>query len=1444
MRRKLVTLLLIGIIAITGLYTVVQSRAVLAMAEGTLAGELTKALGSAVQVADVQIDSFRTITLHKLNIYDKQGRLTGSADKAEVTFSLFDVILGKHSTEAISEVVVHSPRLDLIQAADGKWNIEDIFERRDTTEMNFSGKVRLVSASLAVTTDQGNWRADSISGVLDFAQKPWTSLKLSGNYEQKPISIEGKINSSFDGVITVKAAQVGVGSFARLLPAGAEYNLIDGTLQDLDVTLQKNKDKVTYAGEAKTSKMSFDLGNFQVRDGQGLVTFTDKNIYFFDASAKLNNQPVELRGKMTVNASEPVFDLRVKSSGFEPSVIWTQSPLHGPVAFTAEVKGTMARPVVSAELRMSSGEFNGQPVTASLAKVKLTGQHLAITELKANLYGGKLQAVGTLDIGSKQYKLQVQGDGIDSAVINVLPGLSGAAAFDITVDGQGPLENAFIQGKASLAAGAWQGVAFTDAVVGFAKSVSQTNIDYLAARSGDGSLTGRGAIQGRMLSIHLLGHDLPLQELNKLTKNVTFNGLVHFEGDLAGAIDKPEFKAHFRAQDGSVLNQPFHEASGDIAVTPETLTLAGVEAIDKEGKHQVKGTVGLAQNRAINLTVTTTKARAENLVRVIAPGEQLTGNVDNVLSITGSVDNPNISGRFKLTEGSFRGYLIASGEGAYDRVDGYTTIRDVIINSLNAQISLAGTIGPNNDLNIEMAAKAVDLARLHVSYPYPVTGLANFNGKLTGSPANISFTGDLTASNLKLNGQAMDNVSGSVMIDGSEISIPSFGFSQGTGRYSFSGGIDTAAKKLYGGIDVENGELAPLLTILNVPAQDISGKLNGRITVSGSFYKPNIWLTGNLTSGRLKSYPLDNIDMDVALENNVITVNRFMAKQGTGILAIQGTADLEGPVNLEIGGRDIDAGLLTAWFDSTIDTRGKLNFAAQMTGTAQNPHTAVSLEIKGGGVTNTTFDSLYGLFIVEKGSIHVNQLLLTKGNYRASAYGLIPLAALNKEGRKNATIADQMDLRIRLDQADLSILPLLTKEVVWANGKTEGEMLVTGTLAQPYIHGSIKVNNGSVKLKSLADPIQKMAVDIQFESDRINVKSFDGTSGGGSYRLAGSAALRGLSLEDYQVLLSLDKIGINHKYFKGPLTGTVTLAQAGPMPKLSGKILFENDVIDIPYVPEISTSDLNVGLDLEVQVGNRVRFHNPYMYDIMAAGRVKFGGTTKEPAVSGRVEATRGTVNYLRTQFKIAEGRADFNQFGSFEPVITLNADTRLEKTTVNLRINGPISAMDIKLTSEPAMSQQEILSLLTLRSRYFEKQKAGESASRDTGLSRDEVVSLLDAGLQMRFVSELEESFRRAFGLDGFKLIKGTRSDPIPNNSGSTNTGKTDRELDSDREVYNVEVSKYVTDRLMLSYTFGIDHKEYNAAFRYDISKRISLTGSIDEYNRQRFGVETRFRF
>lgn len=1444
MRRNIFALLLVGVIAAAGLYWYQHSRAVVATAESTLQHEISQTFIGEFSFGKLEITGMNSVTLSDVKIAAQGGNRIAEVKAMTVSFSLLQLVRGKAPVEAITAVSLQDSELTLSQAPNGKWNYEDLFKQKEAAGAEFQGKVDLIRAAVTVETPQGKWQLKKLSGTLDFVHTPYLDIDLAARYGETGLQAHGKIKNNGLGVLTLKADRLALAELVSYLPVDNQITSVGGNISSLEVTVQRRPDQLVYAGELLLTDGAADIRGIAVQGAAGIFTFNEKNLYLLGGRAKIAGQPVEGRGRVTINTSEPVFDLYVKSPGFDPAALQTGLPLAGAIAFDAHVAGTVSNPLLTGDFTLAQGTVNGIAVRAAKAKLKLSGPDLTLDQFEATLLDGRITAGGEINLATQKYRLQAAGSGLAAGQASILPDMDGRIDFNVTMAGKGTETlGDELQGTATIQQGSWRGVAFNKAAVGLRKHGGHIAFDYVDARIGEGTVSGYGSIDDGTLALSLWGNNLEMSAFKPLLPGVEMEGAVSFAGQVGGSLEKPQASAQFRTGGGQILSQPFQEAMGTLRIDEGRLVFDQVRLINGPAAYDVNGSLLVTGGRDISLSVATKSVRAENVIKLLAPGEKLTGNIDSRTMITGTIDNMELSGSFKLSEGSFRGYLIAQAEGEYRQKDGITYIKNVAVNSNNALLTLQGTVDANRLMNITLSAQDIDFSRLHISYPYPVIGTADFNGELRGTPEHPMFHGELVAASLKLNGQQLEKLQGMVNLDGDEVEVPEFGFKQGGGSYAFSGGGNLSEGSIYGNVAVENGEVKPLLKILNAPFREVAGKLNGRILLRGAARQPNIQLTGSLTGGSIKNYPLDKIDIDVDFTDNKLTFNKFIAQQGTGVLAARGTADLNGPVELEVGGRDIDAGLLTAWFDNPFDTVGKLTFTAQMTGASQNPYTAVSLEIKNGGVGSATFDNLFGLFILDKNNIHVDQLLLSKGQYRASAYGDVPLAALLPESRKSTNGTGQMNIKLRLDQADLSILPLLTKEVAWASGPTQGEVNIGGTLAQPVLDGRILIKDGAVKLKSFADPIQKVGVDIQFEGDKINVKSFDGSMGGGTYRLAGTAALKGMALDDYQFSLVLDKLGVNHKYFKGPLSGTLSLAPNGTLPKLSGKVSFENDTINIPYVPELEPSGIQAALNLEVIFGNRVRFYNPYMYDVLASGRVKFDGTTTQPEAAGRIEAVRGTVSYLRTKFKLRDGVVEFNQFGSFEPSIHLNADTRLEQTTVNLKIDGPVSGMNVKLTSEPAMGQQQILSLLTLRGRYLDKQT--KDANRlDSGLSRDEIVGLLDVGLQMSFVAELESTFRDAFGLDEFNLVSGSRSDTDqPKNKAGTNQ-ESGSDTVSGREVYNIEVSKYINDRLMVSYTFGVDHNEQSASVRYDLTKKFSLTAGVDRYNRARFGIETRFHF
>ncbi|QDR82085.1 translocation/assembly module TamB domain-containing protein [Sporomusa termitida] len=1417
-----------------------HSQAVFAQLENTLATELTQALGTEVVIGQLQAVGLTTAVINDVIIFDKQGRELAVIKQVTVDYSLLSLARGQTALNALRKVTLTQPVVGLVEDADGIWNIEFLKQETQPDSPVFNGKIVIEQAVLAVNALKGQWQLTAVDGLLTVQDSRAIALKLAASHNDSALSVEGFINTDQNNLsLTIQADSVNPAAYEQLLLTGTPLHFTNGLLTGFDVTIARNAAGLHYAGEFVMDQIAAASGEYTVEKAQGRVSFTTNYVYILGASALVNKQPVAVRGNIGIAGEQPVFDLRVESTGVDLAALSDGFPLAGRVALQADVTGTPASPVVTAELAAPDRvEVAGYSLQDSRARVSYADKIVTIAEFSTQALGGQVRGQGLFDTDTQRYQVQLLASNIDTAAIRDLPvAVSGSGDLTVTAGGQGSNWQS-VAGSAvlSLTDGQLEGLPYTRMTALVERTGNTTAIKHYDLILPTGLITAEGTITGDTLAITLDGHGVELAALPvSAGKDLSVSGNAGFTGGLTGTIARPELRLTFQAAGLTVNQQLLGQASGILTASPDLVALEQVTLNDGAVAHELAGQVVLSGAQpVVNLTLVTRSARAETLVRIIKPDLPLTGNLDQEMTISGPLDNLAVHGKLKLSEGSFAGYLIASAEGSYQRENGVITVNDLMIDSLNTRIKLAGTVSADDNLNFSVAAENIDVARLKLEYPYPVSGIFSLTGQVTGTIASPAVNGRLTAGSVLANGQELKDISAELSYEDEQADIRELRFSQGQGSYLFSGAVDIRTHGIDGLFRVEGGELAGILALANVPDRGIRGSLDGEIVLSGSMSNPNIVLRGSIRNGKIKEYLFDTIDIDAELRNKVIAVNTLMAKQGPdGVLAAQGQADLNGQIDMEIGGRAIDTGILTALFNTTLETTGKFSFTAQASGATADPNVSVSMEMQNGSIANAEFDNLYGLLIYNNGSIHVNQLFVARGPYKASAYGIVPLKALNSQGRGKADVTDAMDLNLRLDNADLRILPMLTKEVAWATGPTTGEIAVGGTLSQPTLNGHLTVTNGTVKLKALSDPIQKVGIDIHFKDDKIDISAFDGEMGGGSYSLGGSARINGLTLDDYNLRLTLNRLGVKHKYFAGPIDGAFTVTSKNSRPFIAGKVTVDNATVDIPAMPDSGELPFNAGLDIEVVVGDKVRMYNPYLYDFLAAGKVKIDGSLKRPSASGRVEVRRGTVRYLTNRFTILSGSAEFTQFGSIVPIIRLEAESKFARTRIHLAINGPATAMDLKLTSEPAMSQQEIMSLLTLRGGYFTK---NDGSDNDSTFGRDELISLLDAGLQMRFIAEIEGALQDKLGLDEFRLV---RSSLFETGSRRARNNQSDQ-----FQGYNLEIGKYLTDKFLISYSVGLDQHNNSVGFRYDLTKNIGLGGSFGGTAKTLLTIETRFAF
>ena len=538
-------------------------------------------------------------------------------------------------------------------------------------------------------------------------------------------------------------------------------------------------------------------------------------------------------------------------------------------------------------------------------------------------------------------------------------------------------------------------------------------------------------------------------------------------------------------------------------------------------------------------------------------------------------------------------------------------------------------------------------------------------------------------------------------------------------------------------------------------------------------------------------------------------------------------------MDVDVTANEIALGLFTGLAGIDEPVTGTASAAAHIGGTPHSPVADVTLAVKNGGVRGGSFDELSGKIQVRGSVVRINPLTVSKYidgvAYTASIHGTLPLRALTAREDEALSDADQIDLVLSLDHADLSLLPVFSKNVEWALGHTEGNLTIRGSLAAPRVDGTLNIKDGAVKIKGIETPITDMQVQIDALGDTIAVRTCTGRMGAGGYMLTGKAALGSAHPSAYDFTLVMNALTVKSSFYDGPLSGSLKLTEGEywgeKLPKISGNIDVDRVLVSIPSIPETGDELPNLILDIDLTVGRHVHFFSPNLYDMHPSGAVHFGGTTHHPHTTGTIGVRRGdTVSYLRTVFKIREGTATFNQMESFLPEIDFYAETRLTNMRVYLSAHGPLDHMDFRLGSSPEMSEEEILRVLTLRSAY------------QSGEGKFSAADALAIGLQMSILSEVEDSMKNLLHLDVLRLSSG---------SGSLFESKEETPLTQRENEYNVEIGKYLGDHVLVRYVQGLggasDKSRYG--IQYDFNDTFGISYDREGGN-QIVGMEARIRF
>lgn len=1409
-----------------GLYLTARSQDILGQVAQTAATKASDSLGVPVEVGDIQVKSLHEIEIRDLAIYDKQAEVIARADEAQVSFRLLSAFQAKEllsqPADAIQAVELTGVEANLSQREDGTWNFEDL-SSSSSGETQFHGLVTVHDAIVhaKVPAYGVDTALEQVEATLDFADYPSIRVEATANHEGMPIQAEGRLSED-KKILNVEVADVDLAHYLGYLPEGTLPDGIEicgGRVPKAKATVYKRTGApLSLMGQAEYENIAVNVLGTEVDNIHGFASFTQKDV-LLQTDAEAAGQTVHAHGKVRWDTDTPYLDLDAVSDSFDPSLVLTDIPYRGAAAFTAHITGPVKDPVVEGSVQVANGYVSDIPFADASAKIRFREQHLYVQVLHAALFGGQVSGEAELAADTLAYTGHLRADALDLDAAGVsVPqiaaiGASGRISADAGFSGKGTdLISVRAYGSASMKQGSYQGLPIEDLSTSFDVAGRDVTIDYLSATLPNRTSLGlEGTVkEGQDLDLALYAGHTDLSLLQTLVPDADITGIGDFEGTVQGNIANPQVEFKFSASHGKFFKQPYDSLKITAGGSLDEVHVDDF-LLEKDGQQTwfVQGTVGLTGERKIDMRIDTKGARMEDIMALVAPDQPLTGNVDNVIQFTGTLDNPKAVGYVHFYRGSYAGVLLSGMDGDYFIDDGVMRLQDFHLFSPMVDAVLNGTLNKEKQLDMHVKAADLDMSRVQAKMPYPVSGHGTFDGLLDGTIDAPRFHGVLDAPSLVLNGQEVQQIHGFVEYMNDEFAVRNFGFVQNEGTYDMEFSANQATRSIKGTAVVQNADVNAVAAICNFRNDKVQGRLTSGIDVSGTLDNPYAILHGSMEKGTVAGYDVHDVTLQLHLLDRTLYVDQLEAKQGDkGRLSFKGSGSLDGPLEGNLSAQDIALGMFTGLGGVTTEVVGTADIEAALGGYVHNPTIDATIRGKDGGVRGATFDTLTSVLHLKNGQIDIDSLNVQKElngkSYQLTAGGVVPLSALQVKDPSQANNIEQIMLNISLDNADLSLLPMLSNQVDWAVGATKGNLTITGTAANPQIKGQILVPDGGVKLKLLEKPFTNLRVEADFNGTAMDLKEFSAKMGDGSLQGSGHAELDGLALKNYSLDVKTDKLDIQSDFFRGPLNGEVHIGEGEvfghKMPKVSGQIDFHDCMVSVPAIPDSDGELPHILLDVQVNVRDKVHFYSSALYDMYLTGQVHFGGTTRHPKTSGSLSVKRGgKVNYLKTVFNITEGAAYFNQVDSFLPSITFHAATRLTQARVYLNLDGPLDAMNISLTSSPEMSQTEIIQLLTLRNAY----KAGKQMN---------AMDILNVGLQMSVLSEVEDVMRKMLWLDDFTLARGSGAILDSHDRESSN---------EDEDVYNVEMGKYISDKVMIKYTrdFGGGKEMNRVGLQYDMN-------------------------
>jgi translocation and assembly module TamB len=844
-------------------------------------------------------------------------------------------------------------------------------------------------------------------------------------------------------------------------------------------------------------------------------------------------------------------------------------------------------------------------------------------------------------------------------------------------------------------------------------------------------------------------------------------------------------------------------------------------------------------------------------------GLELAGQLAFNGNLRGKLSSPDIDGRVSLSTLMVNGVDLGALSAGLKMTAAEMEIADGRLTESDGggmQFTLNAPRTGKDNITLNATLDRVNAGNLIAALPLNKATRAQFSDtqadasgeiRITGIPNAMSGSAELRFGPGRLGGEPLESMVARATFAGTKVSLENVDARLSAGHIVGSGTYDTTSKAFDVQGRAEGVQLSRLFALTSQPnLSNVSG--------TADF---NAHIVGNLSESDFSGYQItfDGQGKDVVINGRAAGTLALVGKTENKQLNVTLTTGIFGATPQVIAAQvNLGSEHLTANIETTLNNadlsgllkmllpQGTVDISGVASGTLKASGNLLDEDgyfAKSGLQGTANFTSLS--FKVADVQLNAVSPLIVRFSPTEVAFERTQFTgpgtnivlggtlAVGAEGRQNMTADGQLNLRVLNGLSPDAFL----------SGTAEVAVRITGTYERPRLNGTASVAQGSFSLLIGNErwTIANLKALVRFTANQAQIDSVTGTLGGGHISATGGALLDGFTLARFLFNVHGDNVSAPYPTnFR--TTGDIDLEIKGTSrEQLIGGVV---NVKRSEYTEDIELADLiNFRQKESIEEGSEIEITRTALFsdlrvegrnalvvrnnlaDLVASVSLQVNGPVKDPLVSGRITATSGTINFRNDRYEITRALMDWPPQRQADPIINIQGETQIRGYRVTVGLNGPLSQPQAVISSEPALPQADVVSLIT----------TGQLASSDTSSS---ILSQSGLGTATSLLTDAlinapaQRATSKLFGLSRFEI------NPVIGGSGSTPAAR-------------LTVGKRISKDLSVTYSTNVaSDPNQILALEYRLSDRLFLIAQYEQASTRRltarnnnFSFEVRFR-